>query len=1620
MAGPDDDGVDISGMPAPPASGPATADAAPSDNVDISSMPDPATVFKQQVGRDPEGGELANFKQFPENWGSGKNAAGMLAAQPDRKLGAADFPVGLGETAANQVSGILSPLAGGLTYLGTLASTRDPDAAKAVKDATEDQLTYSPKYTSTGAELTQAPGAVVAAALKATHTPEAAKAVDQHMRTLFGDNFVDGVETSLRMAGSAALNLPGAALARSGLNALERGGSRALGAAADAADAVRGGEAPPGTQYDQGGTAQAPALPNPNAGVTLDAHQDASGAWTTDDFQQLDHEAPTVPQEPTAATPPQGQPPEASGQPAQAAAATPAGPTTPEVQAPEAIPAAPTGTSQDRFLQELDAKSTPHPTDPTMRKVNDNVSVEAVKDPFDDSTVHIQNFAADSPQKGQGGKAMSDLTALADKHGTTLTLDAIPQGPIPQNRLDAFYKAHGFESEESGMSTAGAMRRPPMGPDVNAGPLVGMPQVVQMNGKPMKFGPTPAARTAAYNYARNAGLSYSPPNTFEPITPSRGSMIADAYDKMPHNPDDPETKASYNALIKETLAQWDSIKRTGLNVDFKQPYPYGNNPRLAVLDVKHNNHLTVFPTEAGEGGASDAPKDHPMLRPTNVTVDGRKLNANDVFRIVHDYYGHVKEGNGFRADGEFNAYRIHKAMYSPLAQKALATETLGQNAWVNYGPEAGKNKGANGEKTVYAPQKAGLLPDEAIRATEVPATQWADRVHAQQAPASATAGGSSQTAPTPGPQARSRFTTPAEEGITTQAAAPHEQDQRVATLKRALPELSEARTSAVSNDYAEAGNDYQSSKLKDAVGARAREVINNEQQALRNETSRMGSNTDSSSTAEAARGTTVATAIDSAVDHFKRHDAAMYDRAKTDAAQQPANMEGFQALTNPPEGEQMPPDFLASQEGQNLYRGLMAQARVLGLVGRDGKMVPASADRIDTLRKFAVANWAPRVSGLIGRIKDTLDDDLAKSMGTNTYRAARQNRTTRGNLFDRNDAVSPYMAADDGREANRPIQTEKIMGKLASPATSTTQFKAVFDSLRSAARYFEGIGDQAAADDIKQKTAAALNAARDHFAAGALKAGQKVERGWDQKSFSNYLKENEGKLATVNKPGDMQRWQDINDAGNILRMDRSYPGAHAQQVNANALREKAAEVVEGVATGLGAHAGGPAGAVAGHVLGPRFGALVRGNPEAKAVAQYNKRITDLGAYKPQAGPGAQIPIPRSPGKFETVQPDKLGSKLPGQRGGPKFAGASSAEQVRENYLTPQESARIKTSAMNKLMDTFHSLPPSHEYAAAALAGKAKRGWYRKSAEAISNVFGPDAPRFTAVLAAMSPQTSVQANFHNALRTFINWDKAGRPTDATAIHKIAQDSVMRREGGAGVLPAWMPNTIRALQSPDPSHENFALSGPKVDSFMRNLRSDTEAVTNDAWMTSFAKVHPNVLKGNWPVKEGDPGKRPGYIAMSAKVREAARMLSHMTGERWTPREVQETVWSWAKTAYEHADQHGVSIPQLVKNGRLTDELIRSTPDFHNLFSTDEHAGFIRGSRYAANAERMAQPTESGANTTGSSQKSAATEKALRSHLLSAARRLESVRTERNTKPAEEISDNDRGTVSDEAPF
>lgn len=177
--------------------------------------------------------------------------------------------------------------------------------------------------------------------------------------------------------------------------------------------------------------------------------------------------------------------------------------------------------------------------------------------------------------------------------------------------------------------------------------------------------------------------------------------VAQTYGLLTHQPKAPHVRQAYQAFGSEVMAQFRRLTYYGVKVEFTPNDPYPTSKALRE-DIDSNRRLRVLePVSLPEG--------HPLLW----TVDDNGHTLNSYFRAVHDFYGHYLAGNPFSMEGEYRAYLAHCEQFrNPLSHCVLTTETLGQNAWFNFGPY--HYLPANHRP--FAPQKAAIMPHGVIEA----------------------------------------------------------------------------------------------------------------------------------------------------------------------------------------------------------------------------------------------------------------------------------------------------------------------------------------------------------------------------------------------------------------------------------------------------------------------------------------------------------------------------------------------------------------------------------------------------------------------------------------------------------------------------------------------------------------------------------------------------------------------------------------------------------------------------------------------------------------------------------------------------------------------------------------
>ena len=260
-------------------------------------------------------------------------------------------------------------------------------------------------------------------------------------------------------------------------------------------------------------------------------------------------------------------------------------------------------------------------------------------------------------------------------------------------------------------------------------------QYTQQNtGKPYDYGLTiePSSLSkqspvgVAYDLAAKRALGYDVA-VFDAYKadPEYGKLI----DQLGIKTYDELVQQAYKQLEKETIDQFNALP-----VKFSYHKSGEGNyldSKEMLRDVHLHNHMYVY-----QGGDQ-----HEFLNKVDPSTG---LNSNEMFRAVHDYFGHAIKGNTFGPIGEEVAWASHAQMYSPLARIAMTAETRGQNSFVNYTPinadliaqmedvrramidaqRAGKNDKVEqykealrnlGGQWQYAPQASVALPPEMTR-----------------------------------------------------------------------------------------------------------------------------------------------------------------------------------------------------------------------------------------------------------------------------------------------------------------------------------------------------------------------------------------------------------------------------------------------------------------------------------------------------------------------------------------------------------------------------------------------------------------------------------------------------------------------------------------------------------------------------------------------------------------------------------------------------------------------------------------------------------------------------------------------------------------------------------------
>lgn len=410
---------------------------------------------------------------------------------------------------------------------------------------------------------------------------------------------------------------------------------------------------------------------------------------------------------------------------------------------------------------------------------------------------------------------------------------------------------------------------------------------------------------------------------------------------------------------------------------------------------------------------------------------------------------------------------------------------------------------------------------------------------------------------------------------TVKASLAPDQQQKNLDLMRDVG-LSETRPSAISGDKFTAGNEYQLAKSDTPQGEVLRAQFAKENTALSSYAGQIAQDTGARGASPEEVGQIIRQPLRDLNDHYDNAVSSIYQAADQRAGGIAGiDADSFKSMMDTKS------NFAGKAENGALGRGINAYLKEQGIRNVDGTFNPMDAKQAEGVRQYINGQWSPQNSGLIGKIKESLDTDVAKSAGDDVYAQARALHAERKNVLDNPKGISSLLNEEGPNGVNQMVPDEKVGQKLTSMPVG--QLRHIVETLKNAPEPLQAGAQQSLAE------------MKGVFADAVSKSGQGAE--WNAAKVTKQLNDQRSRMGLLFDDAEMSRFRTLNDAGHVLQKPTAYPGAAVQ--GHNLLQKAVIWAPTAATTGAASALFGPLGAA---VAAPAGAALTR-----KATELVNRR-----------------------------------------------------------------------------------------------------------------------------------------------------------------------------------------------------------------------------------------------------------------------------------------------------------------------------------------------------------------------------------------------------------------------------
>ncbi len=223
-------------------------------------------------------------------------------------------------------------------------------------------------------------------------------------------------------------------------------------------------------------------------------------------------------------------------------------------------------------------------------------------------------------------------------------------------------------------------------------------------------------------------------------------------------------------------------------------------------------------------------------------------------------------------------------------------------------------------------------------------------------------------------------------------------------------------------------------------------------------------------------------------------------------------------------------EVLANSETKAHAEGATERLKELGIMDKDGNLLPANALQAEKFRQYLNDKWTPQNATLNKALKEAVDNDVFANAPEGIHNDARALYQYRKETLDNPKGIASILDSSGPNGINRKVPIERIADTIAN--LPVDQFDHVIKTLRSVPEELQAAA-QAAEGEIK---AHFLNKVEVAYAKSA-NAGTK------------YLNENREVFNRLFSPEEMAKINDRNSMAHILKTDTGYKGSAVQQTN---------------------------------------------------------------------------------------------------------------------------------------------------------------------------------------------------------------------------------------------------------------------------------------------------------------------------------------------------------------------------------------------------------------------------------------------------------------------------------------